>query len=106
MMEFPKAGDMITVNFDVEVEDEDGAILRYGAEQEIKVLGYDALEQGQTPEQYFEEYGSIELHVELGDVSVQNMWDRSGQSDYETAGGETYLSLDEDSGLKIVGNEN
>jgi hypothetical protein len=101
-MDFPKAGDIITINFDVEVEQEDGAILRYSAGEEIKVLGYDALEVGQTPEQYFETYESIELHVELGDVTVQNMWDRSGQSDYETAGGETYLSLDEESGLKII----
>lgn len=104
-MEFPKAGDIITVNFDVEKELEDGTIIRYDAEQEIKVLGYDALEIGQTPEDYFKTYESIELHVELGDVSIQNIWDRSGCSDYETAGGETYLSLDEDSGLKIIRHE-
>lgn len=104
-MIFPKVGDIITVNFDVEVENEDGGILRYDSEQEIKVIGYDALAIGQTPEQFFEVYGSIELHVELGDVSIQNIWDRSGCSDYETAGGETYISLDETSGLMVVGHE-
>jgi hypothetical protein len=103
-MEFPKVGDIITLTIDVEIE-EDDTILRYPAGEEIKVIGFDDLQPGQSLEDYFKEWEAIELHVELGDIHVQNMWDRSGQSDYEVSGKETYLSLDEDAGLKIIRHE-
>jgi hypothetical protein len=40
-MDFPKVGDTIKVNFDVEVEAEDGSILRLEAGEEMTVTGYD-----------------------------------------------------------------
>lgn len=102
-MEFPTVGQIITVNFDVEVEEEDGTILRLEAGEEMTVTGYDDLAgRDMTPEQYFAEFEAIELLVELGDVHVQNQWDRSGQSDYEVSGLTTAISLDEESGLKII----
>ena len=101
-MLFPKAGDIITLTTDVEIETEDGDILRLEAGEEMKVLGYDDIAgRDMTPEQYFAEFEAIELHVECGDISVQNMWDRSGCSDYVVSGKETYISVGEDSGLTI-----
>jgi hypothetical protein len=103
IMDFPTIGQIITVNFDVEVEQEDGSILRLEAGEEMTVTGYDDLAgRDMTPEQYFAEFEAIEVLVELGDVHVQDMWDRSGQSDYEVSGVTTALSLSEDSGLKII----
>lgn len=102
-MIFPQIGQTITVNFDVEVEAEDGSILRLEAGEEMTVTGYDDLAgRDMTPEQYFAEFEAIELLVELSDVTVQNQWDRSGQSDYEVSGVTTALSLDETSGLTIA----
>jgi hypothetical protein len=102
-MIFPTAGQTITVNFDIEIEEEDGYIHRVDAGEELLVVGYDDLAgRNMTPEQYFEEYGSIELMVEVGDITVQNQWDRSGQSDYEINGGVQPISLDEESGIKII----
>jgi hypothetical protein len=100
-MLFPTVGQTITVNFDVEVEEEDGTLHYIKAGEEFTVAGYDAL-NGLTPAEYFAEWDSIELIVEAGDVEVQDMWDRSGQSDYTINGGVVYLSLEEDSGLTIV----
>jgi hypothetical protein len=108
-MIFPKIGDTITVNFDVEIESEDGDILRLDAGEEMTVIAYDDLTNHVNPdgsfytlEQYFAEWEAIELIVECNDIHVQNMWDRSGQSDYEVSGVVTSLSLDESSGLTIV----
>lgn len=100
-MIFPTAGQTITVNFDVEVEEEDGTLHFIEAGKEFTVTGYDALTPGQTPEQYFAEYDSIELIVEAGDIEVRDHYDRSGQSDYTVNGGTIYLSLDESSGLTV-----
>ena len=99
-MLFPTAGQTISVNFDVEVEEEDGTIHYIPAGNTFEVVGYDALD-GRTVSQYFEEFESIELIVEAGDVEVIDQWDRSGQSDQTINGGVTYLSLDADSGLTI-----
>jgi hypothetical protein len=110
-MNIPKIGDIITVNFDVEIEEEDGFILRLEAGEEMKVLGYDDLTNHvnadgsfYTPEQYFAEWEAIELIVECADIHVQHEWDRSGQSDYEVSGREAYISVGTDSGLTIVSN--
>lgn len=100
-MLLPTVGQNITVNFDVEVEDEYGSLHYIKAGNWFTVVGYDALD-GLTPAQYFEEYDSIELIVEAGDVEVQDQWDRSGQSDYTVNGGTVYLSLDTDSGLALA----
>jgi hypothetical protein len=100
---FPQIGQTIKVNFDVEVEEDDGYILRLEAGKEMTVVGYDDLAgRDMTPEQYFAEFEAIELIVECGDINVQNQFDRSGQSDYVASGMVTYLSLGEDSGLQIV----
>jgi hypothetical protein len=92
-MIFPKIGDIITVNFDVEIEEEDGYILRLDAGEEMTVTGYDDLTNHvnsdgsfYTLEQYFEEFEAIELIVECGDIMVQDLWDRSGCSDYVVSG--------------------
>lgn len=103
IMIFPTVGQTVTVNFDVEVEEEDGTLHYIEAGKEFTVTGYDDLVgRNMTPEQYFEEYESIELIVEAGDVEVHDHYDRSGQSDYTVNGGTIYLSLDESSGLTIV----
>lgn len=108
-MIFPQIGQTITVNFDVEKEDEDGTIVRLEAGEEMTVVGYDDLTNHvnadgsfYTLEQYFAEFEAIELVVELGDVMVQDMWDRSGCSDYCVSGATANVSLDESSGLTIV----
>jgi hypothetical protein len=108
-MIFPKIGQNITVNFDVEIEEEDGYILRLEAGEEMTVVAYDDLTNHINPdgtfytlEQYFKEFEAIELIVECGDISVHNQFDRSGQSDYEVSGKVTAISLDADSGLQIV----
>jgi hypothetical protein len=105
---FPKIGQNIKVNFDVEIEEDDGYILRLEAGEEMTVVGYDDLTNHTNPdgtfytlEQYFAEFEAIELIVECGDIHVQNQFDRSGQSDYEVSGKVTALSLGEDSGLQI-----
>jgi hypothetical protein len=108
-MILPKIGQIITVNFDVEVEEDDGHILRLDAGEEMTVVAYDDLTNHvnpdgtfYTPEQYFAEWEAIELIVECGDIHVQHLFDRSGQSDYEVSGKVTAISVGEDSGLKIV----
>lgn len=107
-MIFPTIGQNITVNFDVEIEDEDGEIFRLDAGEEMTVISYDDLTNHvnpdgsfYTPEQYFAEFEAIELIVECGDITVQNMWDRSGCSDYVVSNKVTAISVGEDSGLKV-----
>jgi hypothetical protein len=100
---FPKIGQTIKVNFDVEIEEDDGYILRLEAGEEMTVVSYDDLAgRDMTPEQYFEEFEAIELIVECGDITVQNQFDRSGCSDYEVSGKIAAISVGEDSGLQIV----
>lgn len=108
-MIFPAIGQTITVNFDVEIEEDDGYILRLDAGEEMTVVGYDDLTNHvnadgtfYTLEQYFAEFEAIELIVECDDITVHNQFDRSGQSDTEVSGKVTALSLSEDSGLQIV----
>lgn len=102
-MNIPAIGQIITVNFDVEKELEDGTIILVDAGEELEVVGYDpCMTTGTTPEAYAAEYATLELEVDLGDVMVQDMWDRSGCSDYNVSGEKTYISVDVDSDLKII----
>jgi hypothetical protein len=103
-MNIPTIGQIVTVNFDVEKETEDGDIIRQDAGEELEVIGYDPCmtSNGMTPERYLAETGTLELEVNLGDVMVQNMWDRSGCSDYNVSGETAWLSVDDESGFQVV----
>lgn len=100
MITCPAIGSVITVNVDLEVEEEDGYIHRVAAGQPVTVTGYD--HGSLSPAEHWEEWGYFSLQVEAGDVEVQSQSDRSGQSDYTVSGLTTWVEIDGETTYELV----
>lgn len=83
-----KVGDVLKSYEEIEIEQESGHIFQ------IPVLSDLVVTAVHYDEEYFNDHGAINIDVSLEeDVTVQNPWDRSGQSDDEVHVSET-LNLD------------
>jgi hypothetical protein len=100
MITCPAIGSVITVNVDVEFEEEDGTLHYVAAGQELTVTGHD--HGTLTPEKHWEEWGYYSLQVEAGDVPVHVSSDRSGQSDYYVHNLTSWVEVDGETTYELV----
>jgi hypothetical protein len=100
MITCPAIGSVITVNVDVEFEEEDGYLHYVPAGKPLTVTGYD--HGSLSPEEHWEQWGYFSLQVEAADIEVQSTSDRSGQSDYYVHNLTSWVEIDGETTYELV----